>query len=117
MIVRQKKRPRHLYRHLLARGVPGGLAAKTAFQRRGIWHRSVSYGMHKAYPNAWFADRLMSLKEEWQRLHPPEQVSYEQGLLFEPKGLGSIGRRFQPERQREWLRSPSRERAGRGAPQ
>lgn len=83
VIVRQKKRPRHLYRHLLARGVPGGMAAKTAFQRRGVWHRSISFGMHKAYPNAWFADRLMSLKEEWQRLHPPEQVSSKQRLLFE----------------------------------
>jgi RNA-directed DNA polymerase len=83
VIVRQKKRPRHLYRHLLARGVPGGMAAKTAFQRRGVWHRSASFGMHKAYPNDWFADRLMSLKEEWQRLHPPEQVSYQQRLLFE----------------------------------
>ena len=83
VIVRQKKRPRHLHRHLLARGVPGGPAAKTAFQRRGIWHRSASYGMHKAYPNVWFADRLMSLKEECQKLHLPEQVSYKQGLLFE----------------------------------
>jgi RNA-directed DNA polymerase len=83
LTIRQKKRPRHLYRHLLARGVPGGPAAKTAFQRRGIWHRSVSYGIHKAYPNAWFADRLLSLKGEWQRLHPPEQVSSKQLLLFE----------------------------------
>ena len=36
LIVRQKKRPRHLYRHLRERGVPEGAAAKTAFQRRGI---------------------------------------------------------------------------------
>jgi group II intron reverse transcriptase/maturase len=83
VIVRQKKRPRHLYRHLLARGISAGMAAKAAFQRRGIWHRSISFGMHKAYPNAWFADRLLSLKEEWQRLHPPQQVSYQQPLLFE----------------------------------
>lgn len=83
LIVRQKKRPRHLYRHLLSRGVPSGMAAKTAFQRRGIWHRSASFGIHKAHPNAWFADRLMSLKEEWQKLHPPGQVSYKQCLLFE----------------------------------
>jgi RNA-directed DNA polymerase len=83
LIIRQKKRPRHLYRHLLARGVPGGLAAKTAFHRRGIWRRSASFGIHKAYSNAWFADRLLSLKDEWQRLHPPEQASYQQRLLFE----------------------------------
>lgn len=83
LILRQKKRSRHLYRHLLSRGVPGGLAAKTAFHRRGIWHRSASFGIHKAYPNAWFAERLMSLQNEWQRLHPPERVSYQQPLLFE----------------------------------
>ena len=83
VIIRQKKRPRHLYRHLLSRGISGGMAAKSAFQRRGVWHRSASFGMHKAYPNSWFADRLISLKEEWQRLHPSEQVSHKQGLLFE----------------------------------
>ena len=68
---------------LLARGVPGGPAAKTVFQRRGIWHRSASYGLHKAYPNSWFAERLLSLRAEWQRLHPPQQVSSQQRLLFE----------------------------------
>jgi RNA-directed DNA polymerase len=83
VIVRQKKRPRHLYRHLLSRGISRGMAAKTAFQRRGTWRRSASFGMHKAYSNSWFADRLISLKEEWKKLHPPEQVSYKQGLLFE----------------------------------
>lgn len=83
VIVRQKKRPRHLYRHLLARGVPGGMAAKAAFQRRGIWRRSASFGMHKAYPNAWFAERLVTLKDEWQQLHAPAQVSYRQPSLFE----------------------------------
>ena len=83
LIIRQKKRRRHLYRHLLARGVPGGLAAKTAFNQRGIWHRSASFGIHKAYSNAWFADRLLSLRDEWQQLHPPAQDSYQQRLLFE----------------------------------
>jgi RNA-directed DNA polymerase len=83
VIVRQKKRPRHLYRHLKERGVPEGAAAKTAFQQRGIWHRSTSYGIHKAYPNRWFAVRLVSLAEEWRRLHPSEQDSYRQRMLFE----------------------------------
>jgi RNA-directed DNA polymerase len=83
VIVRQKKRPRHLYRHLKERGVPEGAAARTAFQRRGIWHRSASYGIHKAYPNSWFAARLVSLAEEWRRLHPCEQDSSRQRLLFE----------------------------------
>jgi group II intron reverse transcriptase/maturase len=83
IIVRQKKRPRHLYRHLLSRGVPGGSAAKAAFSGRGIWHRSASYGVHRGYPNSWFASRLLSLKEEWRRLHLPKQVSSQQRMLFE----------------------------------
>jgi RNA-directed DNA polymerase len=83
LIARQKKRPRHLHRHLLSRGVSRGHAAKTAFDRRGTWHRSASFGMHKAYPNAWFADCLMSLQDEWQRLHLRAQVSYQQLLLFD----------------------------------
>jgi RNA-directed DNA polymerase len=83
LIIRQQKRPRHLYRHLLARGVSRRMAAHTAFPRRGIWHRRIRFGMHRAYPNAWFADRLLSLKDEWQRLHAPAQVSFQQLLLFE----------------------------------
>lgn len=83
LIIRQKKRARHLYRHLLSRGVPGRQAAKTAFERRGIWRRSVSYGIHKAYPNAWFVTRLISLIDRWHSLNPPERVSFKQLLLFE----------------------------------
>lgn len=83
LIIRQKKRARHLYRHLLSRDVPGHQAAKTAFQRRGIWRRSVSYGIHKAYPNAWFAVRLVSLVDRWRTLNPSERVSFKQQLLFE----------------------------------
>ena len=83
VIVQQKKRSRHLYRHLVSRGISRGMAAKTAFQRRGVWRRSASFGMHKAYPHSWFADRLISLTDEWQKLHSAKQVSYKQGLLFE----------------------------------
>jgi RNA-directed DNA polymerase len=83
IVVRQKKRPRHLYRHLKERGVSAGTAARTAFHRRGTWHRSASFGMHKAYPKSWFAERLVSLVEEWHRLHPPAQDSSGQLLLFE----------------------------------
>jgi len=83
IIIRQKKRDRHLYRHLLARGVPPRSAAKAAFQRVGIWRRSVSYGIHRAYPNAWFDERLTSLVRHWHRLNPPRRVSFEQQRLFE----------------------------------
>jgi RNA-directed DNA polymerase len=83
LIIRQKKRPRHLYRYLLSRGVPRGSAAKTAYERRGIWHRSISRGIHIAFPNAWFAERLVSLEAAWAKLHPVEQVLYQQGILFD----------------------------------
>ena len=83
IIIRQKKRPRYLFRHLLARGVPMGPASKAAFSRCGHWRRSAMFGIHKAYPNAWFAERLVSLKETWQKLSPPKRVSVEQLTLFE----------------------------------
>ena len=67
IVIRQKKRDRFLYRHLRSRGVSSGAAAKAAFSHRGIWARSSSYGLSKAYPNAWFAERLVSLSAEWQR--------------------------------------------------
>jgi len=83
IIIRQKKRDRYLYRHLLARGISSGSAAKAAFQRVGIWRRSVSYGIHRAYPNAWFDQRLTSLVRHWHRLNPPRRVSIVQPKLFD----------------------------------
>ena len=83
IIIRQKKRARYLYRHLLSRDVPPPLAAQAAFVRRGVWARSVSHGIHKAYPNAWFACHLVSLQRHWHELHHPLRVSYVQGHLFE----------------------------------
>lgn len=83
LIIRQKKRPRHLYRFLLSRGVSRGSAAKTAYERRGIWHRSISHGIHQVFSNAWFAERLVSLAASWESLHPVEQVLYKQGSLFD----------------------------------
>jgi len=67
IVIRQKKRDRFLYRHLRSRGVSSGAAAKAAFGHRGIWARSNSFGLTKAYSNAWFAERLVSLSAEWQR--------------------------------------------------
>jgi len=83
LAIRQRKRARFLFRHLVSRGVSRHHAAKTAFQRRGIWRRSVSYGIHKAYSNAWFAGRLVSLADQWRKLNEPERVSFKQQLLFE----------------------------------
>jgi hypothetical protein len=79
ILVRQKKRSRHLFRHLQTRGISRGQAWKTAYHIRNVWRRSCSFGVHKAYSNAWFADRLVSLCGRWQNLQPPSQV---QGQLM-----------------------------------
>lgn len=83
IIIRQKKRPRHLYRHLLACDVSPRSAAHTAYQRTGVWRRSVSSGIHKAYSNAWFAARLTVLSDQWYVLNPQQRVSARQQQLFE----------------------------------
>ena len=82
MIIRQKKRPRHLYRHLRACDVSVKAACQTAYPRTGIWRRSISTGIHQAYPNAWFAERLLSLKEQWHMLNP-QRVFVQQQRLFD----------------------------------
>ena len=83
MIIRQKRRPRHLHRHLKARGVRGEVAARTAFSQRGTWHKSFTSALHQAYPNAWFEKRVHTLWSEWQRKHPgPFTASDGQLLLF-----------------------------------
>jgi len=82
IVVRQRKRPRHLFRHLVSRGVSQGMAAKTAFTRRGVWNRSHRPGIERAYPNAWFAERLVSLCERWHVFHPPPEWVSKQLMLF-----------------------------------
>ena len=82
IILRQKRRPRFLYRHLLECGVSRQSAAGTAYSRRGAWHRSNRPGIQRAYPNAWFHERLISLQRQWRSLNPPALVSG-QMLLFE----------------------------------
>jgi RNA-directed DNA polymerase len=71
IIVRQKKRPRFLFRHLLARKVGRKAAAGAAYCGRGNWHRSNRPALRGAYPPAWFRDRMVSLKERWHELNPP----------------------------------------------
>lgn len=83
IILRQKgRRPRFLYRHLRARGVSDGAARPAAYCRRGPWNRSNRPGMTRAYPNAWFSERLVSLWTEWHRLNPLERVASRQLKLF-----------------------------------
>jgi len=83
IIVRQKKRPRHLCRHLLSCGASKGAAAQTAYCHRGLWYKSLTHGMHMAYRNAWFAGRLVSLWTSWQRLAQSPSGASVQGFLFE----------------------------------
>jgi RNA-directed DNA polymerase len=83
IILRQKgKRARYLYRHLKARGVPEGMARRAAFCHRGPWNRSNRPGLTRAYPNAWFDEKLVSLWSAWHRFNPPARVSGRQLKLF-----------------------------------
>ena len=75
IVIRQKKRPRYLYRHLLSRDVSAAKAAKTAWSGRGIWHRSARSGMHLGYRIDWFTEHLVSLTTEWYRHNLPDLVS------------------------------------------
>jgi hypothetical protein len=84
IIIHQKKRGRFLLRHLVERGVGWETARGTAWSRRGIWHRSNRPGMTRAYRNAWFHERMVSLWGEWWRLNPP-QPALGQILLFGPE--------------------------------
>jgi RNA-directed DNA polymerase len=83
IFVRQKKRPRHLFRHLLQCDVSLGAAAQAAYCRRGVWYKSNTRGMTSAYPNAWFHERLVSLWTSWEQFNHPPKLASGQTLLFE----------------------------------
>jgi len=72
IIVRQKKRPRFLLRHLLAKGASRKAAAGAAYCGRGAWHRSNRPGLTRAYPPSWFTGRFVSLKTRWEALNSPQ---------------------------------------------
>jgi len=76
VVIRHKKRPRHLFRHLLKLGVPRAPAAKTAFSRRGTWWQSRSHGLHLGYGLARFAKLgLLSLETLWQERNARSRVA------------------------------------------
>jgi len=75
IIVRQKKRPRHLYRHLISRSVSGKAAARTAWRSCGPWKKSNLPGMTRGYPNAWFYARLVSLWSSWTQAQLSSEAS------------------------------------------
>ncbi len=71
IIVRQRKRARFLYRHLISRSVSRKAAAGCAYCGKRAWAKSNRPGMTRAYPPAWFAGRMVSLKARWRDLNPP----------------------------------------------
>ena len=46
------------------------MAGKSVYGIRGHWKRSASFGVQKAYGNAWFADRLVNLRVRWHEFQP-----------------------------------------------
>jgi RNA-directed DNA polymerase len=82
IIMKQKKRSGYLYRHLMACGVERGTAIHCAYRTHGVWPRSITNAMHRAYPNAWFEERVYTLWLEWQRQHPEPVVTSDGQLLL-----------------------------------
>ena len=81
IIVRQKKRPRFLFRHLASKGVSPSSAASCAYCGKGAWVKSNRPAMQRAYPPRWFDERMASLKAMWNGLNSP-QVSIQLALEF-----------------------------------
>jgi len=75
IIIRQRKRPRFLFRHLRSRGVSFKAAHGAAYSHRGRWARSNFPGMTRGYPPAWFDGRLVSLARRWHELNTKVQAS------------------------------------------
>ena len=75
IIIRQRKRPRFLFRHLRSRGVSIKAAAGAAFSGRGRWFCSNHPGLTRAYPPAWFSGKLVSLATRWDELNTNVQAS------------------------------------------
>lgn len=72
IIVRQKKRPRFLVRHLKTRGVSHKAAVACAYCGKGAWVKSNRPALQRAYPPVWFKGRMASLKALWNTLNPPQ---------------------------------------------
>jgi group II intron reverse transcriptase/maturase len=80
IIVRQRKRPRYLFRHLVERGVSARLAARGAWCDRGPWYKSNHRAMTRAYRNAWFHARLFSLKKALNERYAKPKVPIQRTL-------------------------------------
>jgi RNA-directed DNA polymerase len=82
IIIRQRKRPRFLFRHLRSRGVSIKAAAGAAFSARGRWFCANHSGLTRAYPPAWFTGKLVSLATRWDELNHRVQASGQLVLPF-----------------------------------
>jgi integrase len=80
--IRQQKRPRFLFRHLVRNGASEGTAAKTAWSSRGVWHKSARFGVHEAYGLAWFIGCLNSLEGQWLKHHRPAASGSQMSFAF-----------------------------------
>jgi len=83
IIVRQKKKPQFLLKHLIQCGVKATTAGNAAWKARGTWRKSNTPGVTQAYRNHWFTGRLTNLWDEWLRLNfPPHVVPTQLTLEF-----------------------------------
>jgi len=72
IIVRHRKRPRFLFRHLVSKGASPRAAASCAFCGKRAWAKSNRPAVSvQAYPPSWFKGRLVSLQARWFDLNPP----------------------------------------------
>jgi group II intron reverse transcriptase/maturase len=80
MILKQKKKKRHLVRFLVRHGVKRPTARKTVYGgRRSTWKLSLTPAAHQALRNRFFEERgLVSLEKQWLSLQPdvnaPDQL-------------------------------------------
>jgi RNA-directed DNA polymerase len=81
IILRQKKRPRFLIRHLKAKGVSHKAASSCAYCGKGAWVKSNRPAMTRAYPPSWFKGRMASLEALWNDLNP-QQASAQLSLAI-----------------------------------
>jgi RNA-directed DNA polymerase len=82
IIIRQRKRPRFLFRHLRSRGVSVKAAAGAAYSARGKWFCANHSGLTRACPPAWFTGKLVSLATRWDELNHHVQASGQLILPF-----------------------------------
>jgi RNA-directed DNA polymerase len=81
IVLRQKKRPRFLVRHLKAKGVSHTAAVSCAYCGKGAWAQSNRPAMTRAYPPTWFKGRMASLEALWNGLNP-QQASAQLSLAL-----------------------------------